>query len=296
MFEYGYGGMTHQEWCQYWQGPITAELESVARLVATGQQAEAFDWRGKLYRMALQLSPSARCGDILAMDQWLGGSEGRLSGLVAADLAAGTGFLTKPMLEWTRKLVYAVDPSDVQLRQLIRACHPYGPVDRVWGSPDQEKIFDQISAGSLDRVVSFGGLHHIPNHEALFANVVRLLKPGGRMVAADVCLGTPLQRHFDEVVAKKCLTKHEANWLSPARLEAFCAGTDLELVRVEAQVPLTWQFGSETEMAWFFKALHAYPQDEAEVLEDLQDHLGWTVRDGAIHLNWPMLFFELVRR
>ncbi len=274
---------------------LEVELARVARVVEAEGVTEAFDQRGRLYEIALALSPAARQGDLEEMANWFGVAAGKLRGKVAVDIAAGTGFLTKSLLKWTRETVYAVDPSRVQLTSLLRQCHPSGPVWPVIGSPDQEAIFDQIPAGTIDVVTSFGGLHHVANHEALFANVARLLKPGGRFIAADVGLGSTLQRHFDEVVAKKCLTGHAANWLSVDRLKVLCEEAFLGTPRVCEQVPLTWTFRSEREMALFFKGLHAYPQSEAEVLGDLRETLGWYVEDDLIHLTGPMLFFEVTK-
>lgn len=274
---------------------IDSELKRVAELVEHSL-GEAFDARGELYRIAMEdVAPLARLGDLEAMDQWLGGSQGRLEGKRVADIAAGGGFLTKKLAEWTNTLVYPIDPSAVQLEALVRYCQG-ALVWPVKSSPDSEVMFSQISAGSLDVVTSFGGLHHVTNHEQLFANVARLLKPGGRFVAGDVCDVSSLQRHFDTFVTTYCLTKHTANWLSETRLHKLCEGLPLTVVRVESAVPLTWVFESKEQMAQFFQGLHAYPLPEEKIVADLETALGTTVGDdGKIHLNWPMLFFEIHR-
>jgi SAM-dependent methyltransferase len=241
------------------------------------------------------VAPQARLGDLEVMDQWLGGTQGRLKGQRIADIAAGGGFLTKKLAEWSGSLVYPVDPSAVQLEALVRYCMG-AQIWPVKSSPDSEAMFSQIAAGSLDVVTSFGGLHHVANHEQLFANVARLLKPGGRFVAGDVCNDSSLQRHFDTFVTTYCLTGHTANWLSEAKLRRLCAGLPLTLARVESAVPLTWVFDSEQQMAQFFQGLHAYPLSEEQIIADLKEALGTTVAaDGRIHLNWPMLFFEIHR-
>lgn len=274
---------------------IVNELNRVAALV-NHSLGEAFDARGGLYRIAMRwVAPFARLGDLLRMDQWLGGTLGRLKGQKWADLAAGGGFFTEKLAEWTGTVVCAVDPSAVQLEALVKDC-PGAPIHTVKSSPDSEEMFSQIPEGSLDGVFSFGGLHHVANHEQLFANVARLLKPGGRFVAGDVCDDSSLQRHFDTFVATYCLTGHTANWLSEARLHKLCEGLPLTVVRVESAVPLTWVFESKEQMALYFMGLHAYPLSEAQIIEDLETALGTTVGDdGKIHLNWPMLFFEIHR-
>lgn len=313
MEPYENGGMTHEEVCAYYGERIEAELTRVAALVAAqsmpvglfdqrsspsyvyakGKRPD-FDARGRLYDLALQSSPEARKCDLERMAKWLGVAEGWLHGKVAVDIAAGTGFLTKALLQWTRERVYAVDPSRVQLETLLQRCHPYGPVWPILGSPDRKGILSQIPLSTADVVTSYGGLHHIGNLKALFAEVAASLKPGGCFIAGDVGANTPLQRHFDHVVTPKCLTGHHGNWLSPARLAALCQQVGLELAEASME-DVTWSFISEEEMAWFFKALHAYPQPKEEVLQDLHDTLGWSIRNGLIHLNWPMLFFKAVK-
>ena len=96
------------------------------------------------------------------------------------------------------------------------------------------------------------------SHETLMQNVDTLLKPGGRCIVGDIMEGSSLARHFDEVVTHKCLTGHaNVTWWSDERLERLIRGTNLELVRTELITTHTWNFASESQMALFFKALHA---------------------------------------
>lgn len=295
-FEINHGGMTEDEYYDYHARLIDGDIQ---RLKGRRRTRIAFNDRGNLYRRAFDVAPDARLDDILSMHEWFTADGYELLGKVSVDLAAGTGFLTKPLARWTHETTYAVDPSEVQLRALLRYCH-----DEIWavkGSPDKRSMFTQIRPGTVDLVTSFGGMHHVPNQRAMFENVARLLKPGGRMVAADVCgsfpgYTSPLQVHFDDYVAAKCLTGHTATWLYPNRLEELCHGLPLTVHRVEAAVPLTWKFYGDRAMALFFKGLHAYDLPEAEIVQDLNEALGVFVdQDKTLCLNWPMLFFEIRR-
>lgn len=266
---------------------IQEEIER-AKVEGNVDGAQAFDVRGKLYALAMELAPEARFGDLVEMMQWLDlkGDE-RI-----VDLAAGGGFFTREFLTRTNGEVIAVDPSAVQISELDEACE--GRATCIVGSPDSPEAMRQIADRSVDVVTSFGGLHHVADQRTMMEEVARIVRVGGQFTAADVCANTSLARHFDEFVAAKCLTGHEATWLSEARLYELTMGLPLRLERVE-MVPLTWSFTSEREIALFFKGLHAYDLTEAEIFDDLREALGYTEKDGRLLLNWPMLFFRFVR-
>jgi len=270
---------------------LDCELQRAkARLaeLPVGEAIEDFDIRGELYGLACEIAPRARQGDLLAMREWMNirGNE-RI-----VDLAAGTGFFTKDFLSQTAGEVIAVDPSQMQLGVLDKVCA--GRARLLLGSPDSQQDMSVISDTSVDVVSSFGGLHHVADQRTMLEEVARILKPGGQFTAADVCANTALARHFDEFVAAKCLTGHTAQWLDEAKLRELASGLPLQLERV-ATVPLTWKFASPTEIALFFKGLHAYDLSEQEIIEDLKAALGFTTENGLICLNWPMVFFRFVR-
>lgn len=152
-----------------------------------------------------------------------------------------------------------------------------------------------VTVRGVDFVTSFGGVHHINKekyHDA-FKNVATMLKSDGRFSAADVPGGSILQQHFDEVVARKCLTGHEmGRFMTPELLREYAESAGMRVIATKVK-PLTWDFNSEEEMAWFFKGLHAYPQSVLEIIEDLRDTLGVREEDGKFKLNWPMLFWEI---
>jgi len=253
-----------------------------------GEPIPDFDIRGKLYAMSEEIAPEARNGDTREMHELIHPQSGEIS----VDLAAGGGFITKSILEWTRAKTFAVDPSHEQLQILNTYCG--GKAETILGSPDDATILDSLPRREIDFVTSFGGLHHVPDQRVMMENIATMLKNGGRFAAADVCGGTALARHFDTFVAEKSITSHTASWLTQDRLEQLIQGTPLALKHAETR-PLTWVFDSERQMALFFKALHAYDLPDQEIIQDLQKALGTFQKDEKVHLNWPMLFFEIVR-
>lgn len=273
----------------------------IARVKESLQKSESrdpedFNIRGGLYRIAFEIASEARLQDIDQVHEWVNPKVGE----VAVDVAAGTGFLTKPICEWTKERVYAIDPSGVQLETLKKKCAGL-PIITVEGSLSENDTLQKLEGdiGKIDFVTSFGGIHHVIDENLenkqrmMFENVALALKSGGRFVAADVGEGTKLATHFEKSVKQHCLTGHHEKWLNKDRLsEELIEGTGLTYLKSDI-VPIQWIFKSKREMALFMKALHAYDMTEDEVLHDLSSILGFEDKDDKVSLNWPMLFFHL---
>lgn len=272
---------------------LEAEMSRALELVAKRDSSKKiydFDIRGKLYQLAMNIAPLARHGELQALQSWID----PLEGTVSADIAAGSGFLTLVLAKWTNAKTYAIDPSLDQLRALEAVKMPN--IVCVQGSFEEEKnSLNQITE-ELDLITSLGGLHHIFNQEQMMMNIERFLKPGGRFAAADVEANSVLADHFDRVVASKCITSHQALWLSKERLlKLIQPYKTLELTRAE-QKDLTWVFDSEHQMALFFKGLHAYNLPEQTILNDLAEVLEYSRVGPKVHLRWPLLFFEIKKQ
>ncbi len=256
-----------------------------------------FDIRGDLYHIAMsEVAPVARIDDIRAMRGWIQPKMGEVS----IDLAAGAGFLTKEIARWTDSTVYAVDYSQRMLQnirpELVDQIRPIvNSLAQESGRAGRIGILDEITE-SIDFITSFGGLHHVYFQRRMMQHVEKLLKSGGRFVAADVGAGTSLAYHFDDVVARKCLTGHTAKWLSEERLRDLISlfpSLSLEACEIKTQ---KWVFDSTRQMALFFKGLHAYEAEEQEIVDDLYDALGFEEVNGQIVLHWPMLFFRIIKK
>lgn len=273
---------------------IDKALQEAKTLMSKGdvEPELVFDVRGRLYELALELAPNARQDDIDAMREWIQPKQGEVS----IDIAAGTGFLTKHLVEWTQATVFAVDPSKVQLETLFRTIKS-ALIKPIVGSLAQETtgVADQIKT-QVDFITSFGGIHHVHNQRKMMEHAEQILKSGGRFVAADVCDNTPLSKHFDDVVTRKCITSHTARWLSEDRLKELIEPLSSLLLTKFKMKTQHWVFNSKREMALFFKGLHAYDLSEDEVVHDLYDHLGFEEKEGKVVLNWPMMFFEIIKK
>ncbi len=260
-----------------------------AKAIAARQRTDSsitdFDVRGELYGLAHEVAPLARQEELDVLNALALPTAGEQT----IDVAAGTGFVTEALLQWTERAPYAVDPSREQLG-ILKQRVPSAVT--LLGCPDDPDVFQRQPLPQFDLATSLGGLHHVQDQRRMFANVASVLRPGGRFVFGDVGAGTSVAEHFDVHVSTKCLTGHSANWLSPERLPELLEGTGLALVRASVRL-LHMRFQSELQMALFFKGLHAYDLSPEAIAEDLVTTLGVTERDGLICLKWPLLYAYL---
>ncbi|MGY4101759.1 class I SAM-dependent methyltransferase [Nocardia sp. R16R-3T] len=108
-------------------------------------------------------------------------------GAAPLDLPVGGG-VTLRRLESGRKLRYvAADISDDQLAAARRAAERAGLSDIDYMRADVVDL--PFTTGEFDLVVTFAGLHCVPDPAAAVASLARVLAPGGRLVGSCVVRG-----------------------------------------------------------------------------------------------------------
>lgn len=236
--------------------------------------------RARLYGQALHDHPKARQGDIELMKKHLAPKPGE----VILEVGAGNGMFSGAMADALLpggKLV-VTDPSKEQL---------YGVSDL---KRDNIEIRTEgadtltLSAEMFDAVWSFGAMHHVFNKTASFKNLHTVLKPGGRVILGDVFSGTTLAKHFDDRVAKYCVTGHEVAFWSKEYAESLCYLTGFEKPDFY-DFNASWVFESKDEVGEFLYKLHAMTKTTPqECLEGAEEILGITKEEDAFYLNWEM--------
>lgn len=135
------------------------------------------------------------------------------------DLGAGTGFLTTELAPMVRS-VLAVDISPEMARSLAEEARMSG-LDNV-----RSEVADlndlALEPESADLIVSNYALHHLSNDDkrALVAKAARWLRPGGRLVLADMMFGrgaTPRDRKILRQKITALAAKGPGGWLRIAR-------------------------------------------------------------------------------
>jgi len=102
-------------------------------------------------------------------------------GKTAADIGAGTGFITEGLVRRGIKVI-AVDQSQSMLEELRKRIVNVGEVDCRVG--EAEKL--PLSDGSVDYAFANMYLHHVESPPKAIKEMVRILKPAGKLVITDM--------------------------------------------------------------------------------------------------------------
>jgi ubiquinone/menaquinone biosynthesis C-methylase UbiE len=103
------------------------------------------------------------------------------AGHLAADVGAGTGFLTEGLLQRGLRVI-AVDPSEAMLAEMRNKFAGLDELDCRVGAAERLPIPDS----AVDYVFGNMVLHHVEEPPAAIREMVRTLKPGGRLVLTDM--------------------------------------------------------------------------------------------------------------
>ena len=100
---------------------------------------------------------------------------------MVGDLGCGTGQIAEVLAPWVRQVI-AVDESAAMLHAARRRVRGLANVEVRRGSLEKLPIDD----ASLDAVTCVLVLHHLPAPEVALAEAARVLRPGGRLLLADM--------------------------------------------------------------------------------------------------------------
>jgi ubiquinone/menaquinone biosynthesis C-methylase UbiE len=119
-------------------------------------------------------------------------------GRTAADLGAGSGFITEGLLREGLRVI-AVDQSDEMLKEMKRKLAGWGELECRAGEAENLPLDD----AGVDYVFANMFLHHVERPGRAIGEMARILKPGGRLVITDA----------DEHNYEFLRTEHHDRWL-----------------------------------------------------------------------------------
>lgn len=139
-------------------------------------------------------------------------------GEVAADVGAGTGFLSEALLQRGARVI-AVDQSASMLERLEKKLGSRGALTCKVG----EAGALPLETGTVDHAFANMYLHHVEDPPLALRELARVLRPGGRLVVTD------LDAHEFEFLR---VEQHD-RWLGFARADVERWFRDAGLVNVE---------------------------------------------------------------
>lgn len=104
-------------------------------------------------------------------------------GGLAADIGAGTGFITEGLVDRGVRVI-AVDQSEEMLAEMRSKFKGCNEIDYRLGDAESLPLED----GEVDHVFANMFLHHVEEPENVIKEMVRILKPGGKLVITDLDL------------------------------------------------------------------------------------------------------------
>lgn len=110
---------------------------------------------------------------------------------IVLDIGSGSG--TDTLLASTlspRGKVHALDMTEAMLDKLRRNAAEMGATNVLPMSGNAEEI--PLTASSVDVVTSNGVLNLVPDKPRAFAEIARVLRPGGRLQISDIALDNPV--------------------------------------------------------------------------------------------------------
>ena len=234
---------------------------------------EIFGTRAHSYQYAMDRWPDARAAEFRSVLDPLGDLVGR----TVYDMPSGGGYLAAHLPSGARYL--AVEPAPL----FFDAC-PTGPnAARVQASIDAVPRSDR----SADHIVSLAGLHHAPDLAPIFAEMRRLVRPGGRVVLSDVAAGSATARFLNGYVADHNPHGHDGRFLdarTPGLLDA--AGLD---VLEDRLTPVPWRFASRADAGAYAADLFGLVgRTASQVADALASIVGLADGAGGVILDWSL--------
>jgi SAM-dependent methyltransferase len=230
-----------------------------------------FQARGRSYHEAMRSYPGARVQEFTAAVALLNQKPGSR----ILDLPAGGGYLESYLNEDVTYIAYDFAGEFEDGHSQVAKC-------------EEAKI--DLPDASSDEALSLAAMHHIVERSAFYAELARILKPGGKLVIGDVISGSLEDAFLNGFVDRWNSMGHKGVFLEPAH-DIEQIGNQGFKVTFETK-SYSWAFINETEAIDFFRKLFFLNKEPSTnlVSEELR-RLGVNEGSGKYDVNWSLGFY-----
>ncbi len=241
------------------------------------EYADIFNARGHLYNEASSSCPRARQRERDAVIDRMALRPGQH----VLDAPAGGGYLADGI---RRRCGGQVDVTCVEPAE--RFSQAIGTEHIVVVKPLAQT---GLPGGSFDAVASLAGLHHIVDRNSVYREWRRLLKPGGRLVVADVQDGTGTGDFLNGFVDQHTPGGHQGVFFTDGELTQRLKECGFGEV-TEDLIDVPWHFTSVENMIRFCRQLFAIESAGAdETLAALRETVGVDQPEpDCVVLQWQL--------
>ncbi|MFZ5705551.1 MAG: class I SAM-dependent methyltransferase [Pseudomonadota bacterium] len=234
--------------------------------------ADIFARRADRYYRAMDMFPKARDAEFAVVADCLDADC-----KVVYDMPSGSGWLRRYIADDIRYV--AVEPAEY----FQQRC----PSDERSSSLLAQVEAVPAPAGTACAIISLAGLHHAPDLSVIFAEMHRLLKPGGQLVIADVGAGSSADRFLNVYVDANNSMGHEGRFLDEETARLLVAAGFEVIEDRQAETP--WVFGDRISAGAYCRDLFGIDGQSAEqVCDALADIVGLSEGDGSHVVQWSL--------
>jgi len=199
------------------------------------------------------------------------------------DVACGPGIVACALAAVARH-VTGIDITPAMIEQAEAKQQSLGLQNLSWVVGDAAPL--QFADRSFSLVVSRYSFHHFLKPQAVFAEMVRVARPGGRVAVVDVFTSSPEQSEAYNRVER---------WRDPSHVRALSAAELRSLFHEAGLLEIrTAMYGVPVTLEGVLGASFPKPGDGDKVREAFANDIGIdrlgvhaTRRDGDIHFSFP---------
>ena len=235
------------------------------------EYGEIFHRRGGSYDQAMRLCPDARAAEFRALLRHVDPADLRR----VADIPSGGGYLGRYL------------PGGVALDSY----DPAGSFRGAGGVRAVDLDAPRLARRNYDLMTCLASLHHVADKSAFFDALAAHLRPGGRIVLADVVEGTPVARFLDGFVARHNGMGHDGFYLSAADPFDFGRGHPRVADAIVETVAVPWHFSGRRELGAFCRLLFGLGDIDAdEVAGAVEKELGLREEGRGCTIAWVLTY------